>query len=70
MQLVGRAMPAAVSQGSCLLQAHALFPEAAPCPAARLPLRSPVPFSAGLRHPSGHPPYLLLEGFFPSAKLF
>lgn len=69
MQLVGRAVPVVVSQGSWLLQAHTPFPEAAPCPAAQLPPHSPVPFSAGLRHPSRYPPSLLPEGFFPSAKL-
>lgn len=61
MQLVRRAVLVVVSQSSWLLQAHTPFPEAAPC--------SPVPFSAGLRHPSRHPPHLLPEGFSPLAKL-
>lgn len=62
MWLVRRAMLVVVSQSSWLLRAHTPFPEAAPY--------SPVPFSAGVRHPSRHRPYLLPEGFFPSAKLF
>lgn len=59
MQLVRRAMLVVVSQSSWLLQPYSSFPEAAPC--------SPVPFSAGLRHPSRH--YLLPEGFSLLAKL-
>lgn len=56
MRLVGRAV---VSQGGWLRQAHAPFPEAAPCPPP-----SPQP------HPHPDIPFSLLpEGFFPSAKL-
>lgn len=68
MQLVGRAVPVVVSQGSWLLQAHAPYPEAAPCSAAQLPPHSLVPFSAELRHPSGCSPSLLLGGVFRLGK--
>ena len=70
MRLVGRAVLVVVSQGSWLLPAHAPFPELAPGPTAQLPPRSPVPFSAQLRHPPRHPPSLLPGGGSPLQSSF